>query len=148
MNLSTRVSIHQQPVWKIGSFFCQKILVLVFLNKTRIRISTGIWMRLGTCRAMEAVSYVENRLPKLENFNKQMFLSESFYGTSAWWKSLNGVCTLTSTLYYVLVFINVIMLLIISWNINIPRQFNNQWNHIRSIMARCNNIILYDSVAS
>jgi hypothetical protein len=23
-----------------------------------------------------------------------MFLSESFYGTSAWWKSLNGVCTL------------------------------------------------------
>jgi hypothetical protein len=52
-----------------------------------------------------------------------------------------------STLYYILVSINVIMLLIISWNINIPRQFNNQWNHIRSIMARCNNIILYDSVS-
>jgi hypothetical protein len=27
------------------------------------------------------------------------------------------------------------MLLIISWNINIPRQFNNQWNNIRSIMT-------------
>jgi hypothetical protein len=53
----------------------------------------------------------------------------------------------TSILYYVLVSINVIMLLIISWNINIPRQFNNQWNHIRSIMARCNNIILYDSAS-
>ena len=38
--------------------------------------------------------YVENCLPNLENLNKQMFLSESFYGTSAWWKSLNGVCTL------------------------------------------------------
>jgi hypothetical protein len=52
-----------------------------------------------------------------------------------------------STLCYVLVSINVIMLLIISWNINIPRQYNNQWNRIRSIMARCNNIILYDSVS-
>jgi hypothetical protein len=57
---------------------------------------------------------------------------------------MSHVCK-TSTIYYVLVSINVIMLLIISWNINIPRQFNNQWNHIRSIMARCNNIILYDS---
>ena len=52
-----------------------------------------------------------------------------------------------STLCYVLVSINVIMLLIISWNINIPRQFNNQWNHIRSIMALCSNIILYYSVS-
>ena len=28
--------------------------------------------------------HVENCLPKLENLNKQMFLSESIYGTSAW----------------------------------------------------------------
>jgi hypothetical protein len=53
----------------------------------------------------------------------------------------------TSTLYYVLVSINVIMLHFISWNINISRQFNNQWNRIRSIIARCNNIILCDSVS-
>jgi hypothetical protein len=33
-------------------------------------------------------------ITKLGNLNKQMFLSESFYGTRAWWKSLNGVCTL------------------------------------------------------
>jgi hypothetical protein len=52
-----------------------------------------MWPNVSVKKIMTR-NHIENCLPKLENLNKQMFLSESFYATSAWWKSLNGVCTL------------------------------------------------------